>query len=361
MAQGGTKQKENLPAKKTWEVRYQAGEVEVILNPEIITKYLVRGKPELVSMQEMSFFMGICRARGLNPFAGDCYLIKYAQNDPAAIITSIDFKRARAASQENCQGWQKGIIVRTQTAEIKNTNGLILEGETLIGGWFEATPKGWNVPFKLEVNLKGYLKKTSEGKITRFWQPENQPTMIAKVAESQGLSAVWSRWLGKLYTTDEIPEEDMGSGPLFDMGQNGSGMLQPEDFDTIAKAHLGDDTRKKAGLEVFLSKTADLQKTDMDSVKASALQYSENFWKSFDAWYSKQDSTKASPGQVNRKGPEPGTTPDPELSAALGEDTRPIDTQISCPLEGNETMSLEYCRKFCGDTATCEAWKPKKQ
>ena len=49
----------NLPAKKTWEVRYISGEVEITLNPEIIKNYLVRGKPELVNMQEMGFFMGI--------------------------------------------------------------------------------------------------------------------------------------------------------------------------------------------------------------------------------------------------------------------------------------------------------------
>ena len=89
-------QTQNLPARKTWEVKYMAGDVEITLNPEVIKKYLVRGKPDLATLQELTFFMGICRARGLNPFAGDCYLIKYTQDDPAAIITSIDFKRARA-------------------------------------------------------------------------------------------------------------------------------------------------------------------------------------------------------------------------------------------------------------------------
>ena len=157
----------------------------VKLTKEIVKKYLVHGKGELVSDQEFMFFVHMCRARGLNPFTKECYLIKYSE-EPAAIVTSIDFFRKRARSQPDCQGWNVGLIVKNQAGTVRKTSGLLQDGETLLGAWFEATPKGFSHPYYKEVNLKGYVKTTREGKITRFWQVENQPTMIMKVVESQG-------------------------------------------------------------------------------------------------------------------------------------------------------------------------------
>lgn len=188
-------------------IKYEARDGQSVeLTFETIKRFLVHGKPEFVTQQEMIFFMGICKARGLNPFAKDCYLIKYTPNDPAAIITSIDYFRARAKAQPDCKGWSSGIIVRDrESGETKYTRGLIQpDKEELIGGWFRAKPAGWETDFELEVNLSGYLKKTKDGNLTRFWQPENQPTMIRKIAESQGLRECWPAEFGKLYTPEEV-------------------------------------------------------------------------------------------------------------------------------------------------------------
>jgi phage recombination protein Bet len=178
---------------------------EVTLSFEIIKNLLVHGKPELVSHQEAAFFMEMCKARGLNPFKKDCYLIKYNQ-DPAAIIVSIDYYRARAYAQKDCQGWQVGVIVKTKDGTVKRTNGLVLDSEELLGAWFEAQPKGWNVSRKHEVNLEGYLQYTKEGKLTKFWKKEKQPTQIMKVVEAQGLRFVWPTEFQKLYIREEIYE-----------------------------------------------------------------------------------------------------------------------------------------------------------
>ncbi|MDI6854021.1 MAG: recombinase RecT [Deltaproteobacteria bacterium] len=165
---------------------------EVQLSIDIVRNYLVTGRKELVTVQEFVYFMGICKSRGLNPFARDCYLIKYTESDPAAIVTSIDFYRSRARAQADCTGWEKGVVCRNEkTGELRYSKGLVLPDEKLVGGWFRATPKGWDVPFELEVNLEGYIKRTRDGKITQFWTEAKQPTMIAKVAESQGLRTLW--------------------------------------------------------------------------------------------------------------------------------------------------------------------------
>src|SRR4030065_1155100 len=126
-------------------VKYNAGNVEVTLSADIVKRYLVRGQG-VPSGQGIMFFMGLCRARGLNPFAGDCYLIKYAQNDPSAIIVSIDFKRAKALEQPNCTGWEKGVIVQKESGELRYSKGLVLDGEKVVGGWCKAQPEGWKTP-----------------------------------------------------------------------------------------------------------------------------------------------------------------------------------------------------------------------
>ena len=190
-------------------IKYEAKDGQTVeLTFDTIKRYLVHGKPELVTNQEMIFFIGICKARGLNPFAKDCYLIKYS-NDPAAIVTSIDYFRAQAKSKRDCQGWESGIIVEDPDGNIRYSKGLIKKNETLLGGWFKARPKGWDHDFDLEVNLAGYIKRKQDGSITKFWQPENQPTMIRKVAESQGLREIWPDEFAKLYVEEEVDRTEM--------------------------------------------------------------------------------------------------------------------------------------------------------
>lgn len=189
-------------------VKYQSRDgQEIKLTFDTVKKYLVSGKSENVTHQEIMYFLGICKSRGLNPFKKDAYLIKYG-SDPAAIVTSIDYFRSRAKSQLDCRGWEKGVIIETKDGEIKRTKGLVLEGEKILGGWFKAQPDGWTTPFELEVNLNGYIKKTREGRTTKFWQPENQPTMIAKVAEGQGLRTLWPDEFQGIYEKSEILPTD---------------------------------------------------------------------------------------------------------------------------------------------------------
>lgn len=190
-------------------ITYEARDGQQIsLSFDTIKKYLVQGHPEWVTSQEMMLYMGINKSRGLNPFIKDCYLIKYSQKDAAAIITSIDYFRKRSKAQKDCKGWAKGIIVE-RNGEIVYSAGLMLDSDTLLGGWFEAQPDGWEKPFKLEVNLKGYIKKKADGSVTKFWSKDNQPSQIAKVAESQGLRTLWPDEFQQLYTPEEMGDPDM--------------------------------------------------------------------------------------------------------------------------------------------------------
>ena len=181
---------------------------EIKLSFDTVRKYLVSGKPEFVTDQEIVLYVGMCKARGLNPLKKDCYLVKYTQNDPASTIVSIDYYRARARAQKDCRGWKCGIVVKLKDGKLEHHEGsFISDDETLVGGWFEGKPAEWDQPLKWSIALKPYIKTRSDGAPTRFWSPDNQPAQIAKVAESQGLRRLWPDEFQGLYTADEVEME----------------------------------------------------------------------------------------------------------------------------------------------------------
>jgi phage recombination protein Bet len=281
-------QEKTLPAKteeaKVWEVTYKsAGGLEVKLTPNIVKRYLVHGNSQLVTDSELVYFINICRARGLNPLVKDAYLIKYSE-DPASIVTSIDFFRKRAKAQPDCEGWNKGIIVETKEGVIKDSAGLLLENEKLLGGWFEAKPKGWNKPFRHEVNLKGFIKRKRDGTITQFWKEENQPAQIAKVAESQGLRAVWPDEFEKLYT-----EEEIGGGAIDVESDKG----QARSFDELLKERFPEGPPD--GFDEFLKETSKGNDIGIEQLKAEAARKFSEFMVYFEKWKVKKPALSQVP------------------------------------------------------------------
>ena len=227
----------NLPAPTdTQVVIYEAkGGQKITLSLSIVKDFLVTGKKEFITEQEIVFFMGVCKARGLNPFAKDCYLVKYSQSDPAAIIVAIDFYRSRAKAQKDCTGWQKGVLCfNKKDGSVRDSNGLVLPTEELVGGWFEAQPVGWSAPQRLEVNLGGYSKDNA------FWKGMKAATMIMKVAESQGLRTCWPDEFGGTLVAEEIGELSEGlttMGELIPEPQGAIAQSEPDsktiDFSTL--------------------------------------------------------------------------------------------------------------------------------
>lgn len=78
-------------------VSYDVLGTHVELDLDFVKKYLVRGKAELVSNQELVFFMNTCRQQKLNPLVqGEVYLIKYSKDDPAQMVVGKDAYLRRA-------------------------------------------------------------------------------------------------------------------------------------------------------------------------------------------------------------------------------------------------------------------------
>ena len=60
-------------------VVYEVAGAQVALDLPFVKRYLVRGRSELVSDQEIVLFMNTCKSRGMNPLVnGEVYLIKYS-------------------------------------------------------------------------------------------------------------------------------------------------------------------------------------------------------------------------------------------------------------------------------------------
>lgn len=184
---------DNLPEKKQMSWVLENGD-EVTLAVQQVIDFCVSGRKELVTAQEVALFMHTCKQYRMNPFTRDCYLIKYSEKENAAVVQSIHNKRARAMQHPRCAGWQKGIVVMHEDGQRINTNGLLPEHCRLIGGWFKGYVVDWLEPYTHEVNLEAYIQYTfKNGKRVpnHFWRPENQAHQIMKVAESQGITALW--------------------------------------------------------------------------------------------------------------------------------------------------------------------------
>ena len=179
---------------------------EMRLSMQVVKKYLVQGRAEFVTEQELVYFMHECKARKLNPFLKECWLIKYSPKDNAQIVESIHHKRNRARRHPDCQGWSKGILYVDEKGEVNQSIYPMLPSDDcrLIGGWFSATPKGWTEPFFHSVSLASVIKRKKDGGLTAFWTAEKQPQQVMKVAESQGLSALWGDEIGNAVIPEEV-------------------------------------------------------------------------------------------------------------------------------------------------------------
>ena len=291
-----------MEKEKTSIVRYVAADgQEIELTFENVRKYLVSGRPEFVKLEELIFFMGVCKSKGLNPFKRDAYLIKYTEKDPAAIVTSIDFYRSRARAQKDCQGWKAGIIVRDRKGNIIERQGhFILEDEELLGGWFEAKPVGWAEARKHTVPLKPYIKKTAMGEPTRFWSVENQPLMIMKVAEAQGLRMVWPDLFEKIYTEEEILESQPKPSPIITNGEattktttevttNLDSKVTAQDIiNNFKKEFVNMENYDENIMSEFIKKIASLNRKPEEEIMLEAIKRKDAFVTSYRKYFDKK-------------------------------------------------------------------------
>lgn len=186
-------------------VRYTANDgVEVTLTPQTVAAYIATGNASADPADVMRF-IATCRARGLNPMAGDCYMTVYESRatgrKTVSTVVSKDYFVRTATSQESFDGMRAGVVVyKPRTGEQEWREGTIVgsQSEQLVGGWAEVYDKRRSHPSKVSVSLSEYDTGKS------LWRTK-PATMIRKVALVQALREAYPAQFGGVYDRDEMP------------------------------------------------------------------------------------------------------------------------------------------------------------
>ena len=181
-------------------VSYDVLGTHVELDLPFVKKYLVRGRAELTSDQELVFFMNTCKMQGLNPLVnGEVYLIKYSKDDPAQMVVGKDAYLRRAFDHPDYLYKQDGIVVQRGQEIIQKEGCCLYPGEVLVGGWcrvFFVRNGKERTAFK-EVAFSEYNKGMANWK-------SKPATMINKVAISQCVRDAFPKDYEGVYSEDEM-------------------------------------------------------------------------------------------------------------------------------------------------------------
>lgn len=186
-------------------VKFNVGDDEVKLSPTIVRDYLTGGVA--VSMPEFKMFTELCKARKLNPFLKEAYIIKFG-NQPATIVVGKDAILKRAINHKDFNGREQGIIVLNKNGEVENRRGTFkLKDEELVGGWAKVYRKGWEYPTEITVSFEETAQKKKDGNLNNQWATKGA-TMIEKVALVRALRETFTEDLGGMIDRDEVWEEN---------------------------------------------------------------------------------------------------------------------------------------------------------
>jgi hypothetical protein len=164
-------------------------------------------------------FAMLCKARGLNPYEGDAFLIGYdGHNGPEfSLITAHQAFLKRAETHPEFDGMRSGVVVEAafdpecdysdvkvirKTAKrvaYEREGDFIFDGETLLGGWAEVKFKSRSERMFKRGNLKTFEKPFG------LWKNDYTKTgMVVKCVEADALRSSFPTLLGGMYADGEI-------------------------------------------------------------------------------------------------------------------------------------------------------------
>ena len=151
--------------------------------------------------RELSLLMALCQAQRLNPFTNDVYLIKYGDS-PAKMVTSKEVFTKRAQANPKFEGMEAGISVINNGKLVRREGSMLLDGETLVGGWCKVYVQGYRVPIFDEVSLSEYSTENGNWK-------KMPATMIRKTALCHSLREAFPEDFQGLYGSEEMGVEEL--------------------------------------------------------------------------------------------------------------------------------------------------------
>jgi len=159
-------------------------------------------------------FIALCKARRLNPFEGDAFLIGYDSKDGPKfnLITAHQAFLKRAENSEDFNGMQSGVIVMRDGKVIDLEGDFYLDGDEILGGWATVHFKSKKYPMHKRIRLKRFNKGWGT------WE-DDPAGMICKCAEADAMRSSFPTILGGMYLKDELEKKGEGSSeasePLF--------------------------------------------------------------------------------------------------------------------------------------------------
>ncbi len=158
--------------------------------------------------QDVVKFLMLCKARELNPWVGDAYLIGYdsQQHGPTfSLITSVQALRKRAEAHPEYNGMESGVRVLKPKVEGEEqqwedrAGDFVFPGEQLIGAWARCHRKDRGFPEFDAINLKTFQRGTA------IWR--NDPAgMLVKCAEASVLRSAFPSQTSGLYIDGEMSQ-----------------------------------------------------------------------------------------------------------------------------------------------------------
>ena len=271
-------------------VSYDVRGSHVELDPAFVKHYLVRGRAELTTDQELLFFMNTCKMQNLNPLVrGEVYLIKYSRDEPAQMVVGKDAYLRRAFNNPDYLCKRDGITVQRGNTVVRKEGCCLYPGEALIGGWCRVTflRGGKERETFREVSLSEYNKGMANWK-------SKPATMINKVAISQCVRDAFPAQYEGLYSEEEMVAS--GAIPTVDAEYNvvrGTGeevVMQGDDDPVItneqrqelfrtAKTYLGNranEVVKRLINEMGFTSTTGLRVSDYTKLMAELQKFVEN-------------------------------------------------------------------------------------
>lgn len=194
----------NRPASKAISIPSNISSKQVMeLTQQDIISYIC---PDATT-QEAMIFLKLCQARDINPFLKEAYLIKYKPSEPASMVVARDYFTRKADEFPQYDGCEAGIIIKKEDGSFERREGTFMVlPEELVGGWCKVYRKDRSKPHIVEVTLKEYQQRKSDGTLNRFWNDKTgkPATMIRKVAISQCHREAFPGKFSGMYDSSEI-------------------------------------------------------------------------------------------------------------------------------------------------------------
>lgn len=173
---------------------------------EDVKNFLCPAAPD----KDAYMFLQLCKARNLNPFTNEAYLIPYKdKNDTikCSIVVGKEAFMRKAEQHPQFRGFKAGVILSVGEQLVYREGTFTRKGETLEGGWAEVYRVDRDHSIRAEVSFHEYNQNRN------LWITK-PATMVRKVALVQALREAFATDLAGCYDRDEMglnPENEVAA------------------------------------------------------------------------------------------------------------------------------------------------------